>query len=321
MVALLQPAPPGGARLLGLGSYLPARSVGNDEFAARLDTDDGWIRTRVGVSTRRYAGSESVADMAVDAAGKALAAAGAVAADLDLVLLASCTLPSAVPGRAAEVATRLGARAAGALDVNGACAGFCYGLAIAADAVRSGSARQVLVVGSERLTDWVDHGDRATAPIFGDGAGAAVVGPATHASTEIGPPAWGHDGSNPSIIEITRADPHLRMAGPAVYRWAIGLAPVARRACALAGIEPADLVAFVPHQANLRIVDALAAALQVPHVAVARDIVECGNTSAASVPIALSRLVERGQVRRGDPVLLLAFGAGLTYAGQVVRTP
>jgi len=307
VVALLQPAPSGGARLLGLGSYLPARSVGNDEFAARLDTDDAWIRTRVGVSTRRYAGSESVADMAVDAAGKALAAAGAVAADLDLVLLASCTLPSAVP--------------AGALDVNGACAGFCYGLAIAADAVRSGSARQVLVVGSERLTDWVDHGDRATAPIFGDGAGAAVVGPATHASTEIGPPAWGHDGSNPSIIEITRADPHLRMAGPAVYRWAIGLAPVARRACALAGIEPADLVAFVPHQANLRIVDALAAALQVPHVAVARDIVECGNTSAASVPIALSRLVERGQVRRGDPVLLLAFGAGLTYAGQVVRTP
>ncbi len=321
MAALLQPVRHHGARLLGVGSYLPGRAVGNDELAANLDTDDAWIRSRVGVVTRRYATDESVADMAVEAAAKALAAAGVVPDDVDFVLLASCTLPSAVPGRAAEVATRLGARAAGALDVNAACAGFCYGLAVAADAVRSGTARQVLVVGSERLTDWVDHGDRTTAPIFGDGAGAAVVGPADPGRNEIGPPAWGHDGRKPSLIEITHADPHLRMAGPAVYRWATGLAPVARRACALAGVEPAELAAFIPHQANLRIIDALARALQVPDAVVARDIVDCGNTSAASVPIALSRLVERGRLRRGDPVLLLAFGAGLTYAGQVVRTP
>ena len=310
-----------GARVLSLGEHRPATVVTNDDLARRIDTDDAWIRDRVGVATRRIAGpDESTVDMAVAAGGKALAAGGLSPADIDLVLVATCTMPSQIPNAAAQVATRLGIRAPGAFDVNAACAGFVYALATASNAIVAGAARHVLVIGSEKLSDWVDWDDRSTAIIFGDGAGAAVVGPSDEVG--IGPVAWGSAGESVDLIAVDDRDSFLRQEGQAVFRWATtALAPVALRACALAGVEPAELAAFVPHQANLRIIEAIARKLGAPNAVVARDIVETGNTSSASIPIALCRMVERGEVPSGALVLVLGFGAGLTYAAQVLACP
>jgi 3-oxoacyl-[acyl-carrier-protein] synthase III len=311
-----------GSTLLSLGEYQPANVVTNDDIAARgVDTNDQWIRDRVGVVSRRIAGpDESVVDMAVQAGGKALAGSGLAAADIDLVIVATCSMPSQIPNAAAQVAARLGITAPGAFDLNAACAGFVYGTNVASDAVRGGSARHVLVIGAEKMSDWVDPMDRSNCIIFGDGAGAAVVGPAER--TGIGPVAWGSAGESVDLIHIRDRDAFLWQEGQAVFRWAAtAMAPVGRRACELAGIEPSELAAFVPHQANLRIVEAIAKRLGVGDAVVARDIVEAGNTSSASIPMALARMAERGEVSTGDPVLLLGFGAGLTYAGQVIFCP
>jgi 3-oxoacyl-[acyl-carrier-protein] synthase-3 len=309
------------ARLLGIGEHRASRIVTNEELSRRLDTDDEWIRSRTGIATRRIAAAdESIVVMAADASAKALAESGLTAGDIDLLLLATCTMPTPIPSAAPEVADRLGAGGIGAADVNAACGGFCYTLALAADAVRAGSARHVLVVASERLSDWTDWDDRSTAILFADGAAAVVVGPSDEPG--IGPVAWGSDGGKAALIGIPPGTTALRMAGQPVFRWATSaLAPVARRACELAGVEPSELAAVVPHQANLRIVDAIVRGLGVTDAVVARDVVDTGNTSAASVPLALARLVATGQVQHDDLALLLAFGAGLTFAGQVVRIP
>jgi 3-oxoacyl-[acyl-carrier-protein] synthase-3 len=317
------PAVPG-ARLLGLGEHQPATVVTNADLAARMDTTDEWIRSRVGIASRRIAGpDESVADMAVAAGGKALAASGLGPEDIDLVVVATCTMPTPIPSAAAQVAARLGIKAPGAYDLNGACAGFVYGLSAAASAVTAGQARNVLLVGAEKLSDWIDQNDRSTAIIFADGAGAAVIGPAATAEeVGIGPVAWGSAGEGADLISIPSRTGFLGQEGQAVFRWATTtLAPVALEACARAGIAPTELAAFIPHQANLRIVEAIARKLGAPGVTVANDIVEAGNTSSASIPLTLARMAARGEVRSGEPVLLLGFGAGLTYAGQVVLCP
>ncbi len=317
---LSTPVGAAGARILALGDYRPPRVLTNDDLARRIDTTDQWIRERTGIAERRIAESETVADMATEAAGKALAASGLAAADIDLVVAATCSAENRLPGVAPVVAGRLGLPAPGAYDLNAACAGFCYALANAADAIRSGNARHALVIGAEKLSDITDWDDRGTAIIFADGAGAAVVGPAERPG--IGPVAWGSDGGRSDTITCLAADPYLRMEGPAVFRWATtSLAEVARRACQLAGITPADLDALVPHQANLRILDSLARSLGVRDKVLATEIVEAGNTSAASIPMAMTRMRERGELGTGDLALLLAFGAGLTYAGQVIRIP
>ncbi len=307
-----------GAAILGLGDYRPSRVVNNDEISLRVDTNDAWIRERTGIVTRHVAGDdEDIVTMAAAAGAKALAAAGVDS--VDLVLLATCSMLQSVPGGSAAVAERIGLGTVGAADVNAACAGFCYALSWAADAVRGGSADRVLVVASEKLSQIVDWDDRGTCILFGDGAGAAVVGRAEQQG--IAPVAWGSDGAKHSLIGMTEND-HLTMDGTAVFRWATTeLADVARSACRMARIDPSELAAFVPHQANLRIVDSLARTLGIPGDRVARDVVDMGNTSAASIPLALTRLSESGRVTAGDPVLLLAFGAGLTYAAQVVRLP
>jgi len=313
-----------GARILALGEHQPATVVTNEQLATRMDTSDEWIRSRVGIASRRVAGpDESVVDMAVTAGGKALAASGLAAADVDLVIVATCTMPSPIPNAAPQVATRLGIDAPGAYDVNAACAGFVYGLTAAASAITTGAARNVLLIGAEKLTDWVDQDDRSTAIIFADGAGAAVLGPAaTEDEVGIGPVAWGSAGDRADTIQIRDRDSFLWQEGQAVFRWATtALAPVALEACERAGIAVTDLAAFVPHQANLRIIEAIARKLGAPDVPVATDIVHAGNTSSASIPLALTRMVERGQLSSGAPVLLLGFGAGLTYAGQVVLCP
>ncbi len=299
--------------------------VTNDDLAATVDTNDEWIRSRVGIASRRIAApEETVADMAVAAGGKALAASGLSPEDIDLVIVATCTPEVQIPNTAATVARRLGIQAPGAYDLNAACAGFCYALAAASDAVRGGSATNVLVIGSEKLSQWVDWTDRSTCIIFADGAGAAVVGPVAdpQAGPGIGPVAWGSAGDMADKIYVKDRNSFIFQEGQAVFRWATtALHPVALEACRRAGVDPTELAAFIPHQANLRIVEAIARKLGAPQAIVASDIVTAGNTSSASIPLALSRMIERGELPSGAPALLIGFGAGICYAAQVITVP
>jgi len=309
-----------GSKIVSLGHYQPSRVLTNDDLAQLVDTTDEWIRSRVGIAERRIAGDETVADMASAAAEKALASSGLTAADIDLVVVATCSSIDRCPNVATRVAARLGIRAPGAYDLNTACSGFSYGLATVDHAIRAGAARNAIVVGSEKLSDLTDWTDRSTCVLFGDAAGAAVVTGADEPG--IGPVVWGSDPEKGQVLRIEGWRPYIYQDGQTVFRWATTvLAPLALEACAKAGVEPRELAAFVPHQANLRIIEPLARKLGVTNAVIARDIVESGNTSAASVPLALSKLVERREVPSGAPALLFGFGGGLTYAGQVVRCP
>jgi 3-oxoacyl-[acyl-carrier-protein] synthase-3 len=322
-----------GARLLGLGSHQPERIVTNDELAQRIDTNDQWIRERVGIQSRRIAPEDArLVDIAADAGTLAVKDSGVDPAEIDAVIVATCTMPNAIPNAAAQTAEIIGIPAPAAFDLNAACAGFCYGLGAAADLVRGGTARHVLVIGAEKLSDWLNWDDRSTAIIFADGAGAAVVGAAPdEASVGVGPVAWGSSGAMSQTIRIeessrSRTGGALHQEGQAVFRWATTqVAPVALRAIELAGLTPADIDVFVPHQANLRIVEAVAKKLRKSgareDMRVADDIVHSGNTSSASIPLALDHMRADGRVGSGDTVLLVGFGAGLSYAGQVVRFP
>jgi len=320
------------ARILSVGSYRPERVVTNEEICRYIDSSDEWIRERSGiVSRRRAAPEETVTDMAAAASGLAIERAGLTGSDIDAVLVATVTHPYQTPSSASLLAHRLGATPAAALDVSAACAGFCYGLQLAADMVRGGSAGHVLVVGVEKLSDFTDRYDRSTAFIFGDGAGAVVVGPSQ--TPGIGPAVWGSDGAQWDVItqkhswiEVRDHDvdwPALKMAGQTVFRWAVWqMAPVAHKALAAAGVEAGDLAAFIPHQANIRIIDAMVKQIGLPpHVPVARDIADTGNTSAASIPLAMDRMLSEGEVPHGGLALLIGFGAGLVYAAQVVELP
>jgi len=320
-MTLTNPVRPAGTRVAGFGHYQPPTVVTNDDLVARgVDTNDEWVRSRVGIAERRFAENESMLDMAEAASSKALASSGIAATDIDLVVLATCTNEFQVPGGAASLSARLGIPSPGAYDLNAACAGFVYALSSASNAIIAGQARNVLVVGSEKLTDFVDVYDRGTGIIFGDGAGAAVV---TSSDTpRIGPVVWGSDGDNADAIITDPKSVTLRQEGQTVYRWATStMGDVALRACAAAGLDPSELSAFVPHQANLRIIDLIAKKLGASNAVVARDIVTSGNTSSASIPLALSKMLERGEIASGTPVLLVGFGAGLTYAGQVILAP
>ena len=311
-----------GARILGLGGYRPRRRVTNDELAQVMDTNDEWIQSRVGIAERRWAGEdETLVEMAVAAGGKAIAASGLDPDEIDMVIAASASLKHPIPGIGPQIGHRLGIKRPGAFDLNAGCAGFCYSLGLANDAIRAGDVRNALSVGVERLTDVTDMTDRATAVIFADGAGAAVVG----ASDEpgIGPVAWGSDGDQHNAIEIAAGASTMTMAGQAVYRWATTkLTEALVQAMESAGVGPQDIDVFAPHQANLRIVESMAKKLGLPErTVIASDIVQSGNTSAASIPLALSALLESGQAKSGDLALVLGYGAGLTFAGQVLRLP
>ena len=319
------PFPPAaGARILSLGGHQPDHVVTNDDLAAQVDTNDEWIRSRVGIVSRRIAGpDESVTDMAFVAGGKALAGSGLSPADIDLVIVATCSTEASIPNVSAVVAHRLGIVAPGAYDLNAACAGFCYALATASDSIRAGTARHVLVIGSEKMTAWIDFTDRSTCIIFADGAGAAVVGPVADGEPAgIGPVVWGSAGDLAQNITIADRNSSLHQEGQAVFRWATTtMHPIAAQACERAGVAVSDLSAFVPHQANLRIIEAIARKLGVQRERMADDIVHAGNTSSASIPLALARMAERGAIKPGSPALLLGFGAGLCYAAQVITVP
>ena len=319
------PFPPAaGARILSFGGHQPGHVVTNDDLAAHVDTTDEWIRSRVGIISRRIAGpDESVTDMATVAGGKALAGSGLSPADIDLVIVATCSTEASIPNASAVVAHRLGIAAPGAYDLNAACAGFCYALANAADSIRAGTARHVLVIGAEKMSAWIDFTDRSTCIIFADGAGAAVVGPVADGEPPgVGPVVWGSAGELSQNITIADRNSSLHQEGQAVFRWATtAMHPIAAQACERAGVAVSDLAAFVPHQANLRIIEAIARKVGVPRERLADDIVYAGNTSSASIPLALSRMAERGDLKPGSPALLLGFGAGLCYAAQVITVP
>ncbi|MDJ1135141.1 beta-ketoacyl-ACP synthase 3 [Streptomyces iconiensis] len=320
-VAASGSSPSAGSRIGGLGAYRPVTVVTNEEAATAAGVSPEWISKRVGVEERPHAtDAETVVMMAVAAGKEALADCGASVDDVDVVLLATCSMPSPMPNGAASVAAAMGCTASAGFDLNAACAGFCHGLAVADALVRAGTARGVLVIGSERMTDWVSPEDRNTGPIFADGAAATYVAPS--AEPTIFPVAWGSDGAQAALIKIPGETGRMEMAGKAVFRWATSqLADVIQAACERADLKPADLQAFVPHQANLRIIEALSQGVDAPDLVTATDVVSAGNTSAASVPLALHSLRLRGDVSRGEPVLLFGFGAGLSYAAQVVLCP
>ena len=330
-------AAPRSAKIMGFGAYRPRRVVPNSEVIEAINSSDEWIQQRSGIKQRRWAGpDESIQAMSVHASREALAAAGISAEQVDCVLVATVSHMLQTPAIATAIAHELGTEQAAAFDISAACAGFCHGIALASDMVRGGSAGHVLVIGVERLTDILDLYDRGTAFIFADGAGAAVVGPSD--TPGIGPVVWGSDGEQYDLIR-QREDwrdvigtpeapgsgvmPHLVMEGNAVFRWAsYTMAKVAHQALDAAGVSVDDLDVFVPHQANMRIIDAMARAMKLPaHVKVGRDIADQGNTSAASVPLALHRMIAEGEAKSGDTALLIAFGAGLAYAAQVVTVP
>ncbi|MET3803397.1 3-oxoacyl-[acyl-carrier-protein] synthase-3 [Nakamurella sp. UYEF19] len=324
-VKISHPTPTAGSKIVGLGHYRPERIVTNDDLSKIMDTNDQWIQSRVGIAERHVGGDQdTVASMGAIAGGKALADAGLDPSDIDTIIVATCTTESQVPHTSTQIALALSISAPGSFDLNAACAGFCYALAAADHAIRAGSARNVLVVGSEKLTAWTDPVDRATAIIFGDGAGAAVV--TVSDEPEIGPVAWGSDEQQTQAIRIESRAGSFIQEGQAVFRWATSaIAPVAIRAVELAGLQLSDIDVLVTHQANLRIVESIAKKLVTagarPEMRVAKDIVTSGNTSSASIPIALDRMREAGQVSPGEVILAVGFGAGLTYAGQVFLCP
>ncbi|MFI8089561.1 beta-ketoacyl-ACP synthase III [Streptomyces sp. NPDC086080] len=313
-----------GSRIAAVGHYQPARVLTNEDLAGMVDTSDAWITSRVGIRTRHVAGpDEPVDELAAHAAAKALAAAGRTPAEIDLVLVATSTAIDRSPNMAARVAARLGMPGPAVMDINVVCAGFTHALATADHAVRAGGASRVLVVGADKMSDVADWTDRSTCVLVGDGAGAAVVEACEPGGERgIGPVLWGSVPEMGHAVRIEGTPPRFAQEGQSVYRWAATQLPVvARKACENAGLAPEDLAGVVLHQANLRIIEPLARRLGAVNAVVARDVVESGNTSAASIPLAFSKLVEQGAVSAGDPVLLFGFGGNLSYAGQVVRCP
>ncbi|BCB74730.1 ketoacyl-ACP synthase III [Phytohabitans flavus] len=319
------------ARILGLGTYRPTTIVGNDTVGAPINSSDEWIRRRTGILRRRHANTaETIVEMAAASGRKALADAAVDPGEVGVVILASMSYLDRAPTAAPRVAYLIGATAAAGMDLGAACAGFSHALAVADSLVRGGSVTYAVVIGSERMSDIVDRTDRGTAFLFGDGAGAVVVGPSHTAG--IGSVVWGSAGESHALLGYDRAwrevgyggrPPTLRMEGREIFRWAVQAIPeVASEAMRICGVTAEDLTAFIPHQANARIVESVASTLRLPaRVHVALDVTEVGTTSAASIPLAMDALRAEGRTAPGDLALLVGFGAGLSYSAQVVALP
>lgn len=329
------------SRILGYGAARGEVLVHNNDIVEAINSSDEWITQRTGISTRHRASeNQSVADLAFGSAHDALAAAGVEGADIGAVIVSTISHPYATPSLATLVAEEIGSKCP-AYDISAACAGFCYGIAQADALVRSGAAQNVLVIGVEKLSDFIDNTERSISFLLGDGAGAAVVGVSDEPG--IAPTVWGSDGSRwgtvgmtHSLLDIRNRDfvqnpvgegekiwPTLRQDGPSVFRWAVWeMAKVAQQALEAAGITADELGALIPHQANARIIDQMAKTLKLPEsVAIARDIADAGNTSAASVPLAAHRLLRENPELSSTFALQIGFGAGLAFAAQVVVLP
>jgi 3-oxoacyl-[acyl-carrier-protein] synthase-3 len=324
------------ASILSVGIYRATNLVPNSEIVEKIDSTDEWIQQRTGIETRRFADKNvSVVDMGTVAAKQAIDRAGIKAEDVDVVIMASISYPHQTPSGASGIATNIGAHKAAAFDLSAACAGFTYGVGLANDLVRGGTAKHVLVIGAEKLSDFTNPTDRATAFIFADGAGAVVIGPSKEQG--IGPTAWGSDSDQRDAITMsswldfkntdaaanTIAWPDIVQEGQRVFRWAVfSVSKVGTKAIELAGITPGDLKAFVPHQANLRIIESMAKDMKLsPDILIADDIRTNGNTSAASIPLAMDALLQAHPEMHGQLALIIGYGAGLAYAAQVVKLP
>ena len=329
---LVQPTGAAHTRIYAYGAARGEIAVPNDDLIGPIDSSDEWIRQRTGIITRARAVAETDAiDLATDAAREAIERSGVDPSQVDAVIVATISNPKQTPSVSAIVADRVGANPAAAYDLNAACAGFAYGVAQADALIRAGAAHYAVVIGTEKLSDVVDPTDRSISFLLGDGAGAAVIGPSD--APGIGPTVWGSDGSkadavgmNHTLTEFrdgTAPWPTLRQEGPTVFRWAVWeMVKVARQALEAAGVEASDLAAFVPHQANMRIIDEFAKQLKLPDtVLIGRDIETTGNTSAASIPLATHRLLEEHRELSGGLALQIGFGAGLVFGAQVVVLP
>ena len=327
------------SQILSVGSYRPKRLVPNSEIVDLIESSDEWIQQRTGIVTRRFADeSEQLLDMAIWAAEDALKNAKLTIDDIDTVIVATITFPFQAPSAATALLQRLGNPKAAAFDINAACAGFCYAVSMAHDFVKAGTSKKVLVIGAEKISDFTDPADRATAFIFADGAGAVIIGEAKEAG--IGPVEWGSDADsrdailmNPSWIDVrdnesqlTKAGiawPNISQEGQKVFRWAVfSMSKAALKALESAGLTVDDLDVFIPHQANIRIIETMAKEMNLPDsVIIADDVRVNGNTSAASIPLAMDALLDQHPELHGKLALIIGYGAGLVYAGQVVKFP
>jgi len=320
------------SKIYSIGAARGDLTVTNDDVAGPINSSDEWITQRTGIITRKRASKDrSLMDMAVEASNEAIKKAGIKPSEIEAVIFSTITHPYQTPSAAALLAELVGANPAPAFDISAACAGYCYGIAQADSLVRSGTAKYVLVVGGEKLSDFIDPTDRSISFLLGDGAGAAIVGPSD--TPGISKSVWGSDGSKWEAVGMTgslldfrdgtAAWPTLVQEGQTVFRWAVWeMVKVAKEALEVAGVKAEDLNAIVMHQANERIIDEMAKQLALPdHVVVARDIKTSGNTSAASIPLAMHALLEQGQIKSGDLALQIGFGAGLAFGAQVVVVP
>ncbi|MEJ6554192.1 ketoacyl-ACP synthase III [Microbacterium esteraromaticum] len=319
-------------RIYSVGAARGENAVPNEDLIGPIDSSDEWIRQRTGIITRTRAVPETSAiELSADAAKEAVERSGIDPAEIDLVIVATISNPKQTPSVAAIVADRIGATPAAAYDMNAACAGYAYAVAQADALIRAGAARHAVVIGAEKLSDVVDPTDRSISFLLGDGAGAVVIGPSE--TPGISATVWGSDGSKADLVGMNHTLtefrdgkapwPTLRQEGPRVFRWAVWeMAKVAREALEKAGVEASDLAAFIPHQANLRIIEEFAKQLKLPETTViARDIETTGNTSAASIPLATHRLLEEHPELSGGLALQIGFGAGLVFGAQVVVLP
>ena len=322
--------------ILAVGIYRATNLVPNSEIIEKIDSSDEWIQQRTGIESRRFADKDiSVIDMATVAAKQALQRANVSVDHVDAIILATISYPHNTPSGASGIAANLGANKAAAFDLSAACAGFAYGVGIANDLIKGGTAKYVLVVGAEKLSDFTDPTDRATSFIFADGAGAVLIGPSTDPG--IGPTAWGSDSDQRDAITMSSwleykdnpvpasevAWPYIAQEGQRVFRWAVfSVSKVGTKAMELAGVTSAELKAFVPHQANLRIIESMAKDMKLSNeIIIADDIRTNGNTSAASIPLAMDALLNKHPELHDQLALIIGYGAGLAYAAQVVKLP
>ena len=332
MAKLIQAKTVAFSKIYSLGAARGDITVTNDDVAGPINSSDEWIRQRTGIVTRmRASQDQSLMDMAVEASNEAINNAGIKPSEIEAVIFSTITHPYQTPSAASLLAELVGANPAPAFDISAACAGYCYGIAQADALVRSGTAKYVLVVGGEKLSDFVDPTDRSISFLLGDGAGAAIVGPSD--SPGISKSVWGSDGSKWEAVGMTGSLldfrdgtgswPTLVQEGQSVFRWAVWeMVKVAKQALEVAGVKPEELSALVTHQANERIIDEMAKQLALPDsVVIAKDIITTGNTSAASIPLAMHALLAEGRIKTGDLALQIGFGAGLAYGAQVVVVP
>lgn len=331
-MTLKQATGPAYTRIYSVGAARGENAVPNEDLIGPIDSSDEWIRQRTGIITRtRAVATTDAIDLSTAAAIEAIEKSGVAPSDIDVVIVATISNPKQTPSVSAIVADRVGANPAAAYDINAACAGYAYAVAQADALIRAGAARHALVIGAEKLSDIVDPTDRSISFLLGDGAGAVVIGPSD--TPGISATVWGSDGSksdavgmNHTLTEFRDGQapwPTLRQEGPTVFRWAVWeMAKVAKQALEQAGVEASELAAFIPHQANMRIVDEFAKQLKLPETTViARDIETTGNTSAASIPLATHRLLSEHPELSGGLALQIGFGAGLVFGAQVVVLP